>query len=482
MAEIITRILQPVKNNWRRAKNRIGKTVSRFPLLSFFGLMAVLVVLAVIGDRLRTVKPSTEEAPAVAKDVTVFEVGQAPTLTVEAKVEKSGVIKLVAQTAGVVQQIKTKEGDAAKRGSSLFILSSNYQGANAPALTRKLSQVNYQYLLDTHQAQVDLIHRSQEIARRGETQASELRSINRQSIDDTKGIITINEQILSSLDDQIKQLEVTNVNGSNDAALLQARQGRAGILSGLANLRASLRATEYLNNNDEEAAQIAVLSRDNTLQQLDLQEKALNLGQDIAHLNLRLAQINESLMYPASPITGTVERIHVKVGQSVAPGTLLATIKGDKNTATAVVMVSRSVAETVSRLEPSYAVAGDQRLAVLPRSISDEPTDGALHSIIYTLPESIGSLVSNDSFVEMELPMSAVPAGSEDRLFIPLDAIYQSQNKASVNIIDGQKAKNIDLVLGEVTGQYVEVISGINPGDRVIINRNVVAGELVNVL
>jgi len=476
---------QTVKKRFIQGFQRVGQVIARFPLISFLILLAVLVGLAFLGDRLRTPEVVVEETTVQPLPVTTFKVGGAPMLSLQAKVEKSGTITLVAQTSGVVQKIKLSDGQAVKRGGSIFTLSSTYQGANAPAVSRKMSQVGYQFLVDNYQAQIDNLNRNREIARRGETQSSELRELNRRSVDDTKSLITLNENIISTLDAQLKENETTNIGGINDDTILQLKQAKSMTLSGLSNLRSGLRSTEYLNNNDEEPAKIGELSRDAMLQQLDLQEKTLALNKDIAHLTLRLAQINESFMYPVSPVAGTVERIHVKVGQAVNPGTVLATIRGDKNTATAIVLASQQIAQSVSKIEPSVLVYDAQQHELLPRSISQEPTQGSLHSIIYTLPESISAQLANDSYLELKLPIGPATLVSVGRPYIPLDAMYQSQNAASVNVVDVTQtppvAKTASIKLGQVTGQYVEVLEGITNGDLVILNRTVVAGQPVKV-
>jgi hypothetical protein len=68
-------------------------------------------------------------------------------------------------------------------------------------------------------------------------------------------------------------------------------------------------------------------------------------------------------------------------------------------------------------------------------------------------------------------------------IFIPLDAVYQSQTTASVNVVDASQqptvAKNIQIILGKVAGQYVEVIEGLKAGDKVILDRSVVAGDQI---
>ena len=52
-------------------------------------------------------------------------------------------------------------------------------------------------------------------------------------------------------------------------------------------------------------------------------------------------------MYPVSPFDGTIEKIHVKIGQVVNPGTILATITSTDVTTTATALVPQAVAQNV---------------------------------------------------------------------------------------------------------------------------------------
>jgi len=210
----------------------------------------------------------------------------------------------------------------------------------------------------------------------------------------------------------------------------------------------------------------------------------LDLNKDLAQLNLKLAQISESLMYPASPCPGVVERIYVKVGQSVSPGTVLATIKGDQNTATAVAMVSQDIAMSLSSLGDSQTVIDGQPVTLTMRYVSQEATDGSLHSVLFSVPDEFSVKLANTSFLEVEVPVG-IKVGGDSYLFVPLDAVHQGQAVASVYIVedhDGQlKAVSKEVKLGNVYGAYVEVFEGLQPNDRIIINRNVIEGDTVTI-
>lgn len=466
---------------WRFVTQKATLLITRWPLASFFGLLALVIALIVIGNQLR--KPKTEEATQAPepKQVLTYSLGTTPTLTVQAQVKNAGVLTIVAQTGGVVSKINVTEGDAVRQGQRLVSLSSNYQGGNAASLTRQLSQKNYQHIVDTLPTQQEIIQKNKDLAQKNETQAKELRAIGRAAQADTRSLIDENEAFLKDLSDQIDELKATNVNGSNTAALNQLTGSKIQIESALSGLRASLRASEYTNSDDKELAAMATISKDSTLKQLEIQEKALELNKDIALLNLRLAQVGESLMYPATPCSGVVEKIHVSVGQVVSPGTVIATVTATKSTTTVEAQVVGTIAEQVSVINPSTIHFDAKSIQLVPRYVSTQPTNGTLHSILFTLPEAEAANLNDGAYVTVSLPLGSGVAS--DR-FIPLDAVYFSQTGAYVYVADQTvtpaRAVTKKVNLGTVYGQMVEVVDGLAENEQVILDRTVVETDLVN--
>ncbi len=475
----INSLRQSITKGFNRGRTSAARVINRFPLVSFIALLITLVGVIALGNQLRKPKPDVVQKAPVTKQVEVYGLSSSPQITIQAEVEKSGVIKLVAQTGGVVQKINALEGDWVKRGQSVFSLSTNYQGGNIMSVSRQMSYKTYKNTVETYPLQKDSINANRQIAQKSETQQADLRTIARQSIDETKSLITLNEQILNGLDQQIKDVEASS---ADVATLTQLRSAKAQVQGGLNGLRASLRNTEYLNDENQEPAEIGRLSRDNTLRQLDIQEKALDLSKDLALLNLRIAQINESLMYPAAPCPGTVERVYVKIGQNVTPGTLLATIRGDVNTAQAVALVSSDIAQSTSVFAQSTTTLNGESVHLQTRYVAQEPTDGLLHAITFSIPDEVATQLTNGSFISVNLPVgiSLTTAGN---IYIPLDAVYQSQAGATVFIAEKDneqlKAKSRPVVLGQVYGRFVEVQEGIQTGDQIIMNRNIIQDDLI---
>ncbi len=484
MKNKLNRFLIKIKRLLKQAKIKIYRQIDAYPLQTFFGLLGIILILIFIGNFFRRPKNKLEKNVSSPKAVEIYSIGSAPKISLQAKIEKSGVIKITALIGGVIQSIYKNEGDVIYQGDWLLGMSTNYQGGTAPTLTRQIAQTNYQFLLDNYPIQKDIIAKNREVAETVENQAAELRTISSQSIDETKSLIALNENIINLLDEQINYLESVNVNGANDSTIIQLKTGKAAALAGLNQAKSAQRNLEYQTDNENEPAKLATLQKDITLKQLELQEKTLDLNKEIALLNLRLAQVQESLMYPAAPFDGVIERIYVKIGQNVTPGTPLALLTGNINKAKAIVATTAEIANNISRLEPSQISIGGKIHEVYPLYISQEPTQTNLHSVVYLIPDDLANQLKNDQIISIQIPLGSIDSLSVVP-FIPLDAIYQTQDTAFVNVVTTRNKQKFvttkKIELGQSYGAYVEVIHGLNRGDQIILNRNVIEGDRIEI-
>jgi len=452
--------------------------VAKSPTRAFYLLLGLIVLIIVLGNWLRQPAKNVPEDVIEPKSVQVFSIGEAPRVRVQAKVEKSGVIKIVALSGGIVNEVYKAEGQAVYQGETLAYLASNYNGASAPGVGRQIAQTNYNFVKDTYDTQKELIAKNREIIQKGNDQAEILREITSKSIDETKSLITLNEGIINTLDAQIKELALID---PLDPDILGKQQTKSGFLAGLNQARASLRSLEYQTNNENEPAELANLQEEVALKQLEIQEKSLELNKEVSRLNLWLAQIQESLSYPSAPCTGVIERVYVQPGQFVAPGTPIASLKADKTSLKLVALVSQGIAEKISSLEPSRLTLNDGRIVeIRPTYISTEPTDGGLFSVVYYPEEALA--LKNAQYLTIMVPM-----GQNDALssvpFIPIDSVYQTNEVAYVYLAKTTK-KHYQVIsrrvsLGEVYGGFVEVESGLRSADKIVLDRNVIEGDRI---
>lgn len=473
---------QKLANNMKgaagTARRKTVATFQRFPVFSFIGVLAILFLLIATGNMIRKPKPEAEATVAQPKQVSVYSVGEAPRIRTQAKIEKSGVIKIVAQTGGIVQNINVKEGQEISRGSTLTHISTNYLGGTAVTAQRKIAEAQYFNARDTFDIQKDIINKQRDIANKNENNSDELRAISEKSVGETRDLISLNETILNTLNKDLSQYEATNSADVNRDAITALQQSKAQLTASLNQLRSSLRNLEYSTNSDKPQAQLSDLSKELTLKQLELQEKSLTLSKEVAHLQYNLALINESIAYPAAPCAGVVEKVHVKFGQSVNPGQVLFTISTNEKSALAVALVSRDIAQNISRIEPALISVGQNTVSVMPSYVSQEATDGSLYSVFYALPGEFIADYTNDSYVQAEIPVGYANTSSVIP-YIPLDSVHQTQDAAYVYVVEKGVAKSKQIQLGEVFGQYVEVRSGLSSSDRIILDRSVFDNEKV---
>lgn len=462
-----------------KAKNLVkkaGQIIDRRPLTSFFVVLVILFALIVVGSFLR--KPQPEAVTAtIEKDVVTYSVGSAPTVKVQAQIEKSGVIKIVATTPGIVSYVNVTEGQEVTKGTTLVGLASNYQGGSAASVQREIAYATNKNAKDTYDIQKDLIKRQRELADKSDANTDQLRDITSKSIDETKSLLNLNQEIVGTLNVTLADLVTTNVGGANDAQILQTKQIISQYQSAVNQLQSGVRSTEFQAAGDKPPADLSNMSKDLTQKQLDLQEKALTLSLEVSGLQLKLAQIMESSMYPVSPFDGVVERVYVTPGESVNPGTPLALIHGAQKLK-AVARVPREIAQKISQVDVATLTIDGKSYKTVSSYISTEATDGSLYSVIFDVPTDFQNNLSNNEYITVELPVgyastsTAVP-------FIPIDAIYQSTEASYIFVINNGKATNKKIVLGPIVGQYAQVESGLSNGDEIIITRTVVNGDSV---
>ncbi|HMS22376.1 MAG TPA: hypothetical protein PKA38_01305 [Candidatus Levybacteria bacterium] len=449
----------------------------KHPFLSFFIALGVLLLIIILGNISSKLGMKSEHVKELVKKVEVYSIGESPRISLQAQVKQEGVIEIVAQMPGIVQEVYVSDGQHLSSGQTLVSLSTNYQGGSTPNLQAQLANAQYKNIQDTFDTQKDLIGKQRELTEKTNNNAEELRKISDDSKTNTKGLLDQNETILNTLTDQLETLEQS---GATPEQLLGAQQAKAQAQAGVNQLRSTLKNLEYTTNTTNPPTQLVNIQKDISYKQLDLQEKALLLSKETSRIQYNIALVTAALMHPATPFEGTVERIMVSPGESVSTGTVIALISSDNPKATLSLLVPQEIAENISRATPSTIHINGKKVLLTPSYISGVPTKSLLYSVLYTLPPEYISKVINKSYVTVE-----VPIGYADTLasvpFIPIDSVFQSQNSSYVFVEKNNKVISKTIKLGAVYGSYVEVSSGIQEGDKIILNRNVVSGEKIEI-
>lgn len=475
-----TKSNQPHSNLFKTGIRRIILFLKKRPLVVVTIVSLALLGLIILGNYLRQPQ-AAQQSQKNAREVVVLRVGEPFQTTLSTQVEKQGVVTIYAQTSGIVRQVTATEGKTINQGATIVKLASNYQGGVAQSTQRQIVEKQAAFDADNHALRLDTVRKQQEIARQSMQYTEELKTITQQSLNDTKALLTLNEDILAKLERDVLTEVLASSDPTNDDDVYAAKKSQASYQATVNQLKAQIRANELQIDTSKPDYQLSELQRDAALKQLELQEKALLVNNDISKLSLRLAQISESLMYPAAPWTGTVEKIFVKPGQLVSPGTPIAVIRGKKITTELTAFVGREVARWAATASGS-AVIADIQLPVTTQHVSQEAVDGGMFSLRLALPASASSLVSNGEYVMVTLQSQLPDDEESDWWWLPLESVVQLQNKSLVYIVENEQVVGVPVATGMVSGEFVAVKGVVKNMQIIQTAQEVVAGDKVRVV
>ncbi len=463
-------------NPLSRTKAHLMKNLKKYPFIVLSTLLAITFSLIAIGYIIRQNKEEQKQSEPEPLKVETYSIGTSPTIKAFAKIDKENVVTIVAQKAGIVQKIYVKEGEHVEyRGKTLVYISDNYQGANAAAINKQIVKKQYDNIKETFETQKDILNKQRELAKKQDANNDELREITEQSIVDTKNVIEFSEETLDWVNESLETLEQATSSGQNASSISSLKGFKLQLLNGLSQTRNALRQSEYQAEGDNPPAEMSDLQRDVALKQLDIQEKSLQLNKEVTELQYRLAQVQESLSYPSTMSNGDIERIHVRIGDAVQPGTPLITMKGCNDLITATVKTSKNIASQTSLYNAATFYFPNKTVQLTPQFISSEPVYDGRYAIKFAIPETYDASLGINELIEIELPVGIPNTGSTIP-FIPLDSVYQSSQGSFVYLEKDGKATVQNVELGEIMGQFIAVKEGLQQNDTVILNRNVIDG------
>ncbi len=461
----------------KKRLNNVKTYINNNPFKSFFIALGIFVLLIVVSSFLQKPKTEATQSKVEPKKVNVYSIGKAPQVSVRAEVEKPGLVTVVSLASGVVQSITAQEGASVYKGQALVKLSSNYQGGNAAGVQRNIAKVSYDNIVDTYDSQKQIIESQKEIANKADSNADDLRSITDKSLNETRSLISLNDSIVTSLDSKLQDLSVDPI--ANKDLILSTNQIKSQFVAANNQARNALRSSEYSANGDNNPAQLSDLQKDITLKQLDNQLKALDMNKEISRLQVQLAGIQSSMMYPATPFAGTVQKIFVKKGQVVSPGTPLAIVSSSKvQNIKATIYVTADIASRISKIEQCVLHVGNKTYSAMPYFVSSEAVNGNLHAAYFSIPAEYAQELAHNESITVDVPLGYADT-MISALYVPLDAIYQTNDTAVLFVLENHKAKARVVELGNVYGELIEIKKGLNLGDTVILSRDILDGDPV---
>lgn len=202
---------------------------------------------------------------------------------------------------------------------------------------------------------------------------------------------------------------------------------------------------------------------------------------DVAKSNLEMAKAQTDGLSVKAPFKGVVSEVYIKNGDQVAQQTPLLQITGTQSFELKV-GVSPENAQKIQPFSLAEVQIGGKFLKVPIRAVAPGvDSTSKLVTVTIALPKI--TFRSNQNLkVKIPLVLNEGTNMNSQSFYIPLDAVIIGTEEQYVFVFDNGKAKKVDVQTGTMTGNRIEIVSGLSSNDMVIVDgaKNLVDGQTVS--
>jgi len=230
------------------------------------------------------------------------------------------------------------------------------------------------------------------------------------------------------------------------------------------------------NPTPEEQMAIDLLELDVELAQLALDELAAGVDPallaEVEQAQLQLAEMDALVASTKllSPVSGTVVRMLVEVGDSVEEGETAVTVADLANLEVESLVRDVDLREMVEGMPASMNFASqpgssyDVILTALPPPYGTaENLEESTARFVFADPADIADFVTGDRVV-----MDLILAQHDETLWLPPAAVRDFQGRNFVVIQDGDTQRRVDVQLGIQSSSRIEIVEGVEEGNVVV--------------
>jgi RND family efflux transporter MFP subunit len=200
----------------------------------------------------------------------------------------------------------------------------------------------------------------------------------------------------------------------------------------------------------------------------------------LAELNLELAKDQASALQVKAPFNGVITSLNLSAGQAVNPQTSIAELINPQEFQLEL-NVDPSLADQISSNTPAQIQLGNKWLEVPVKSVAPKVDDKTkLVKVVLKMPNIF--FRANQS-VSAKLPLSPNATAPAGTMVLPLDAVTIATESQFVYVNDNGHAKRLEIKTGAIHGDQIEVLSGLNASDEVILEgaKNLTDGQAISV-
>ncbi len=238
------------------------------------------------------------------------------------------------------------------------------------------------------------------------------------------------------------------------------------------------------NGETADSLELAKQSYQNTLLTLENSLNQVTTQASLSKTNLELAQIGLNNLKIFAPASGILGEINANPGDLVSPQTLFSNIiQNDRNELEIAVNLDtadRLVVGTPAKISFANREIDSRVVRISP--LADSKT--RLVAVYLALP-NIPFRPNQTLDAQLILPNTQTSAQSDSpALFLPLDAVLIGTQESFVFVVEEGRAVKKNVVLGEINGDVVEVLSGLSVTDQVVVDgaKDLIEGQSVEVV
>ncbi len=213
------------------------------------------------------------------------------------------------------------------------------------------------------------------------------------------------------------------------------------------------------------------------INRLKLELDRLKVGRETAKIDLALALRSDAALNPKTLVRGTVEHIAVQPGELVAPGTVLMTLHASAGSSTLEAAFPKKVADALMEAGIAELVENGEAHTLSQGYRAKTETATGLVMVTYPLPDTLAESLAQHDYVSLSVPL--IPR-TETGFLVPVDAIRSASETNSVIVMsDDHMTRAESVTLGETISASVNVRSGLNMGDAIVLDASVLPGEKI---
>ncbi|MDD3066962.1 MAG: efflux RND transporter periplasmic adaptor subunit [Candidatus Gracilibacteria bacterium] len=248
--------------------------------------------------------------------------------------------------------------------------------------------------------------------------------------------------------------------------LESAQQSSDGQSQTVISAQANYEATLAQINSSEAAAKRAVESAKAALASAErgaaLNQVGAKSSLDAARGGLQQAVITADKLTIRAPFAGKVSGVSVEAGDEVNVGSSLATVEDPSN----LKIVANLSGNEIRKVQLGGLVKFGSSSSATITSIA--PSADPLTKKYKVEIATRNPYLKPGEFLKLHFQLGEV-AKNDQRIFLPLTAINILTSGDSVWKVVEKKAVKTPVALGDIEGEYVEILSGVSFGDEVIV-------------